>query len=343
LHSHKLYQLVMVKAGEKKRSAAAAQRSDGSEAEYSDEEGKRRGSVRAPSSRNRDLTNVPVVAGLKAAAPQNAAATNASVGAAQTDTNQAGPVGRYANFELQMQLIQQSKPSVAALPVVTSPTKFGSSRSPKTSKVWVAGLKSGEMVAYVSDRYHAHLPAFIKNGHNKLRDDPHLCEKAMVSEIILKKADKEPFKSWGQAKVNMTSQSAYTLHWFVFVRKFKDLKDHTAEARFAWGSSLAKYFDRTDPPNKFEYGGDLSNDQACPASDFFKVEDVMDKFIMIRLAGQMSPSEIVQNSHLMASYYGDDPVLNSQVIQYYTPMEEVPDEGADEEEAKLNKELSGLF
>jgi hypothetical protein len=57
----------------------------------------------------------------------------------------------------------------------------------------------------------------------------------------------------------------------------------------------------------------------------------------------MVESEIVQNSHLMASYYGDDPVLNSQVTQFYTPIEPQPDDGGVQEEANLNKELFGLF
>ena len=56
----------------------------------------------------------------------------------------------------------------------------------------------------------------------------------------------------------------------------------------------------------------------------------------------MVESEIVQNSHLMASYYGDDPVLNSQVTQFYTPIEPQPDDGGGQEEANLNK-LFGPF
>jgi hypothetical protein len=322
----------MGRVGENKRSA-----------DELEEESNRRASVRAPSSRNKEAMNVPVVAGNKSAAPQKAAAANASVVAAHKDSNTARPIGQYDKFELQMQLIQQGKQSKTPTPVVASPIKFGSPGRAKSSKVWVAGLKSGELVAYVTDRYHPESPAFIKVGLDKFRDDAELCEKAMVSEILHKKADKQPFKQWSVSKVSVASNTAYTLYWFVLVRTFTDLKDHTPEARVAWGGSLAKYFERTDPPNKFEYGGDLSKDQACPASDFFKVQDVMDKFITKRLAGQMVESEIVQNSHLMASYYGDDPVLNSQVTQFYTPIEPQPDDGGVQEEANLNKELFGLF
>jgi hypothetical protein len=277
-----------------------------------------------------------------AAAPQKAAAANGSAVVAHTDTDTAKPSGQYDNFELQMKLIQQDKPSTT---VVTSPVQFGSPARPRSSKVWVAGLRSGEMVAYVTDRNHPESPAFINLGLDKFRDDPELREKAMVSEIIHKKADKQPFKAWAVAKVSVASQTAYTLYWFVLVRTFKDLTDHTPEARIAWGGSLAKYFERTDPPNKFEYGGDLSKDQACPASDFFKVQDVMEQFINKRLAGQMVESEIVKNLHLMVSYYGDDPVFNSQVTQFYTPQEQQPkgEGGVGQEEANPNQELCGLF
>ena len=366
----------MGKVGEKRGSAAAAQHSDGSEGEALDTDAKRRGSVRTPPSRPKGPMNVLVVAGNKAAAPGKAAAANASVVnkaapppkaaaanasavvaaapqkaaaangsavVAHTGTDTAKPSWQYDNFELQMKLIQQDKPSTT---VVTSPVQFGSPGRPKTSsKVWVAGLRSGEMVAYVTDRYKPESPAFIKIGLDKFRQDPSLCEKAMVSEMVHKKADKAPFKAWTQAKTSIVSQSAYTLYWFVLVRRFEDLKDHTPEARTAWGGSLANYFERTDTPNKFEYGGDLSKDQACPASDFFKVEDVMQKFILQRLAGQMVESEIVKNSHLMVSYYGDDPVFNSQVTQFYTPQEQQPkgEAGVGQEEANPNQELCGLF
>jgi hypothetical protein len=333
----------MTKVGERKRSAAAAQRSEGSGEEDSDEATKRRGIARAPLSRNRDLINVPVVVGNKVLAPQKAIAANASVVAAHNDTKKVRPLGQYVNFELQMQEIEKGKPSKTATPGDGSPVKFGSPGRPKSSKVWVAGLRSGEMVAYVTDRYHPELPAFIKLGLGKFRDDPKLCQKAMVSELLQKKADQQPFKPWAVAKVSVTTQTAYTLYWYVLVRTFKDLEDHTPKARIAWGESLASYFEKTDPPNKFEYGGDLSKDQACPASDFFKVQDVMEKFINKRLAGCMSESEIVQNGHLMTSYYGDDPGLNSEVARFYTPDEQQPDEAVDQEEANLNKELSGLF
>jgi hypothetical protein len=333
----------MTRVGEKKRSAAAAQRGEGSEGEDPDEATKRRGIARTPLSSNRDLINVPVPVGNKAPAPQKAIAANASVVAPPREAEMARPIGIYGNFELEMQAIEKGKPSKTAAPVEGSPVKFGSPGRTKSSKVWVAGLKSGEMVAYVTDRYHPELPAFIKLGLSKFRDDPELCQKAMVSELLYKKADQQPFKTWAVAKVSVSTQKAYTLYWYVLVRKFKDLADHTPEARIAWGGSLANYFERTDPPNKFEYGGDLSKDQARPASDFFKVQDVMEKFIKKRLAGYMSESEIVQNSHLMASYYGDDPVLNSQVTQFYMPEEQQPDEAVGQEEANLNKELFGLF
>ena len=202
----------------------------------------------------------------------------------------------------------------------------------KSSKVWVAGLKSGEMVAYVTDRIHAEFPAFIKVGLGKLRDYPELCEQGMISEKIHKKADKQPFRTWALARVSRADQTQYNLYWFVLVRTFKDPADHTPQARIAWGVSLANYFGRTDAPAKFEYGGDLSKDRACPASDFFSVQDVMKKFIKKRLGDHVSEGEIVRNSHLMASYYGDDPVLISQVIQFYTANDQQLAGGADQDE-----------
>jgi hypothetical protein len=333
----------MVRVGEKKRSAAVAQRSDGSWGEESDEEAKRPASVRAPSGRNRDPINVPVLAGNKAAAPQKAAAANVSVVAENKDANKATRIGHYDNFVLQMQQIEQTKPSKAADPVVTSPNKFGSPGRPKSHKVWVAGLKSGEMVAYVTDRHRPEAPAYIKLGLDRFREDPQLCEKATISAIYQKKADKEPFKAWSETKVSAARNEQYKLYWYVLVRTFDDLTDHTPEARIKWGELLASLFSVLDKQNKFEYGGDLSTDQSCPASAFFKVQDVMEKFIMKRLAGQMSESEIVQNSHLMASYYGDDPVLNRKVIQFYMPNEQQVDDEVNEDEANLNRELSALF
>ena len=100
---------------------------------------------------------------------------------------QPGPLGNKKKIELQMQLIQQGKQSKTPTPVVASPIKFGSPGRAKSSKVWVAGLKSGELVAYVTDRYHPECPAFIKVGLDKLRDNPQLCEKDMVSKILHKK------------------------------------------------------------------------------------------------------------------------------------------------------------
>ena len=344
----------MVGVREKKRSAA----SDGEDA---GEEAKRRGSARAASSSNGTMASIPAVAGNKAAAPQkamasipavagkkasasqNAVAGTAIVVAAHKGTDKPSPIGQYNNFEIQMQLIEGGKRSKAASPIVASPVKFGSPGRSKCNKVWVAGLKSGELVAYVTDRYRPENPAFIKNGLDRWRDDPVLCENCKVSAIIHKKADKQPFKAWAEAKVSATTQTSYTLYWNVLVRRFKDVSDHTPEAHITWGGSLAKYFEVTERGNKFEYGGDLSMDQACPASDFFKVQDVMEMFILKRVAGIMVESEIVRNSHLMASYYGDDPVLNSQVKQFYTPNEQQAEEAVDQEDAKLNKELSGLF
>ena len=76
-----------------------------------------------------------------------------------------------------MQLIEGGKRSKAASPIVASPVKFGSPGRSKYNKVWVAGLKSGELVAYVTDRYRPENPAFIKNGLDRWRDDPVLYEK----------------------------------------------------------------------------------------------------------------------------------------------------------------------
>jgi hypothetical protein len=327
----------------RKRPAAAAQRGDGSEGQDSDEENSRRGSARPPPSRNKDPAKVPFLAVNKAPAPQTAAAAaNASVLAADEETSKARPIGQYDSFELQMRLIEKTKPSKTTVPLPASPVKFGSPGRPKTSKVWVAGLKSGEMVAYATDRHHAENPAFIKKGLDKIRDDATLAEACMVSELIHKKADKQPFKSWAQSKVSISSQTAYTLYWFVLVRTFKNLADHTPEARIKWGVALAAYFQKTEAA-KFEYGGDLSRDQACAASDFFSVQDVMEKFIIKRLGTHFSQSDAVANPHIMASYYGDDPVLNSQVIQFYGPNDQQSEEVVDQEEANANKELSDLF
>ena len=332
----------MGKVGGKKRPAAASLRGNGSEGEDSGEDAKRPGSARSPPSHTRDPMNAPVLAANKAVAPRKVAAANASVVTTDGETSKGRPIGQYDNFLLEMQRIEKGRPLKTNTPVVGSPGKFSSPARPKASKVWVAGLKSGEMVAYVTDRFNPDSPAFIKVGLDRLRDDPVLCEKAMISKFMHKKADKQPFKAWTLSKVSQAGTS-YTLYWFVIVRRFKDLADHTPQARNAWGVSLAKLFELTDEPNKFEYGGDLSKDQACPASDFFSVQDVMEKLVKKRLAGYMSESEIVQNSHLMASYYGDDPVLNREVTQMYMPNEQQLDEGVDEEKAKRNQELHDLF
>ena len=69
----------------------------------------------------------------------------------------------------------------------------------------------------------------------------------------------------------------------------------------------------------------------------------MQNFIMKRLAGILSESEIVQNAHLMDSYYGNDPVLTGQVKQFYTPNEQQADEEINQEDVNLNNELLGLF
>ena len=324
--------LIMGKAVDKKRAAAAAPGGNDSD-----------GSGRASMSRRKDLMIAPVQAANKAVVPQQAAAVNASVNAAGKETSKDKPIGQYDSFELQIKRITQGKPSKTVPTLAASPSKFNSpGRAPKTNKVWVAGLKSGEMIAYVTDRTNPEAPAFIKDGMGKLREDPQLCEKAMVSEFIQKKAGKEPFKAWALPKVNQTTKSAYTLYWHVLLRRFDNLADHTPQARIAWGESLAKFFAVTDMPNKFEYGGDLSKDKACPASAFFTVQDVMEKLIKKRLDGVLSESEIVQNEYLMDCYYGDDSVLNGQVTQFYMPNEQ-SETGGEQEEANKNKELFDLF
>jgi hypothetical protein len=383
----------MVRSGVNKRSAASAQRTDGSGAETSDEGAKLGASGQAQASPTRDLTKHPVVTGNKlvtysvdyfkeyvvtgnkvvtppksaavnasavadpkgtnpvvavdkAPAPQQLDAVNAIVVADDNGNKKPKGTGQYDKFMLQMKQFEQGKPSSkAATPAGASPTKFGSpgKTKSKSNKVWVAGLTSGEMVAFATDRYKAEAPAYIKNGLDRLRGDPEIAEKCMVSEIIAKKADKLPFKLWAEGKISAQKSVPYTLYWFVLVRTFEDLADHTPEARSAWGISLAKYFELTDRGSKFEYGGDLSKDQACPASDFFKVQDVMEKFIMKRLSGVMVESEIVKNAALMASYYGEDPVLHDQVVEHYTPSEQQSDEEEGEEEDNLKKELCGLF
>ena len=355
----------MTKPDEKKRPAAAGPGGDDSAEENSGVEAKRRGTGRASSSRKKDLMNVPVQVGNKAVVPQHAAAAKASNATADNETNKAGPDsmndpvqagnkavvpeqavaakasnttadnetnkagpgGHFDIFELEMKRLKESKSAKTGPTTVASPSQSSPQRGgPKASKVWVAGLKSGEMVAYVTDRNHPEIPAFIREGLARIRDDDHLREVSNISEIIKKKADKQPFTFWALPKISQTTQTAYTLHWFVLVREFKNFADHTPQARIKWGETLAELFALTDPPNRFEYGGDLSKDKACTASNFFTVQDVMEQFIKKRLDGMFSESEIVKNLHLMDSYYGDDVALNGQVVQFYMPKEQ-PDEG----------------
>jgi hypothetical protein len=298
--------------------------------------------VPPPANHSTDPMNTPVKqATKKAVVSQKPEALSTSVNTtADQETSKAGSTGQFDDFESQMKLIQKGKITPTS---GTSPSQFASpGRAKRTSKVWVAGLKSGQMVAYVTDKNNPDAPAYIKEGIARLRDDAKLREAASVSEIMMKKADKLPFDSWSLRKVSQTSGSEYTLHWYVFVRTFDNLADHTPQVRSKWGETLAKFFTMTDQPNKFEYGGDLSKEKTCPASDFFTIQDVMTKFIMKRLEGVYTEGEAVKNIHILESYYGDDTKLTAQVVKFYVPNEQADNE-VDQGEQNENKELFDLF
>jgi len=68
----------------------------------------------------------------------------------------------------------------------------------------------------------------------------------------------------------------------------------------------------------------------------------MQKLIKTRLDGVLSLSEILANDYIMEIYFGDDPVLNRQVKQFYTPDGQ-PDDGADPDEVDPNQALLDKF
>ena len=349
---------IMAKVPDKKRRGSATTHGEDSEGEDSGADTKRRASARPTASRYRELMNAPVQAGIKAVVPQQAAAANAKavipeqeaaakarVVAADGETSNVKPIMEYDSFTLEMNRITKGKSSKTAPTVVLSPSQFGSPGRAKkvlTNKVWVAGLKSGEMVAFVTDKKIPQNPAYCRVGMNALRENQKIRDLFKVNEFIHKKADKQPFVVWSEAKISQASQTSYTLHWFVLLRTLKNLDDHTPETRILWGQKLAELFSESDSPNKFEYGGDLSRDKACAASDFFTVHDVMQKLIKTRLDGVLSLSEILANDYIMEIYFGDDPVLNRQVKQFYTPDGQ-PDDGADPDEVDPNQALLDKF
>ena len=77
--------------------------------------------------------------------------------------------------------------------VATSPTEDISSQH----KVYTAILATGEVIAWVADRYKAEKPAYIRPGLSSLYDDNELKKKSGVTCIMKRRSLADPDSEWG--------------------------------------------------------------------------------------------------------------------------------------------------
>ena len=207
--------------------------------------------------------------------------------------------------------------------VVTSPTQDKST----SHKVYTAILVTGEVIAWVADRYKADKPAYIKPGISSLYNDNELKKKSGVTCIMKRRSLANPDNEWGMT-ITPRNRTTYQLHWSFLVRLPVDGVKMDLVARQAWGNLLAKFFQmaekkehtetekyNTSPspqpgtppptPNEFKYGGDSNptGDQVLMAGNVFCRKDIM--YYLIIPQFQMQPAQIcTEEVWILEGYYG---------------------------------------
>ena len=235
--------------------------------------------------------------------------------------------------------------------VGTSPTEDISTHQ---HKVYTAILTTGEVIAWVVDRYKAEKPAYIRPGLSSLYDDNELKKKSGVSCIMKKRSVADPDSEWGTT-ISTRNGTRYQLHWSFLVRFPVDGVKMDLCARQAWGTLLAKYFQMaekkehkekeknpTSPsqpgtpppaPNEFKYAGDNNpiGDKVLIAGNVFCRKEVM--YYLIVPQFKMQPGQIcTEEVWILKEYFGSlAEATKFLFIQPTTPVidqavEETPDD-----------------
>lgn len=234
---------------------------------------------------------------------------------------------------------------------VASPSKK-SQAGPKSHKLYVAMLESGELIAYVVDRYNPSQPGFISNAMKRVKDDEKLTELTKINLFLKKRSPDNPHEHWSVAK--QTSNGSYSLSWYILVRVPEEEEELTIEKGEKWGKMVAKVFTAVEAeafaqsatkspyPNSYQFAGCIHTDKdAVFASDFFTTVDVMNDLILPAAGEGATPIGVCKHEYVIERYYGADSV--DSVTQLFCPAHLNRKIDAEEKKEQQTSPNQGLY
>jgi hypothetical protein len=229
--------------------------------------------------------------------------------------------------------LKKHKPSTDYTP--PSKNRLGSPNENISHKVYTGSLQSGEVIAWVADRYAALKPAYILCGLKMLSNMPDLMEKARISVLLRRRSEKDSDAEWGYALSRKNGAPDFILHWQFLVR-FQDGDEVIdLDGRQKWGKQLAVFFETAEKnekklsaasspsfapqqaPNTFVYAGDTNPTGTEPlkAGNIFMMGDVLSRIMQPQF--QKCSADICKEDWLLKEYFSNN-LCEKAKSQYIT-------------------------